>query len=368
MDQADCIVIGAGVVGLAIARELALAGREVLVLERATRFGAETSARNSGVIHAGLHYPPGSLRARLCLEGSGLLYRYLETRNLPHRRCGKLIVATVPGQIATLARIRAGAEACGAGRLALLSTAEARQMEPALACEAALWSPQTGILDGHAFMTSLLGEAEARGAGFVPRAEVSALVPCPYGIVVETAEGYRLRARVVVNAAGHGAPVLARATAGLAARHMPRAFFARGTYFGLPGKPAFSHLIYPVPETDGAGLGIHLTLDMTGAMRFGPDVEWIHGLDYRLSAARAPEFERAIRRYWPDLPGQALAPASCGIRPKIHGPGTPAADFRIDGPEAHGIDGLVNLFGIESPGLTASLALARLVKERLALW
>ncbi len=366
MDSVDSIVIGAGVVGLAIARELALAGREVLVLDRAARFGGETSARNSEVIHAGIYYPPGSLRARLCLEGRDLLYGYLETRGLPHRRCGKLIVATAPDQIAALERIRAGAEACGAGRLALLSAAEARRMEPALACEAALWSPRTGILDSHALMAALLGEAEARGATFVPQTEAVALAPCPGGIVVETGGGYRLRAGTVVNAAGHGAPALAGATAGLAARHVPRAFFARGTYFAVPGKAAFSRLIYPVPEAGGSGLGIHLTLDMAGAMRFGPDVEWIDRLDYRLSAARAPDFERAIRRYWPDLPRNALAPVGCGIRPKIHGPGSPAADFRVDGPEIHGIAGLVNLFGIESPGLTASLALARLVAGRLA--
>lgn len=360
MEATDCIVIGAGVVGLAIARALAQAGREVLILEQAASFGTGISSRNSEVIHAGLYYPPGSLRAALCLRGRDLLLAYLAERALPHRRCGKLIVATDTGQLPQLQVIHRNALAAGAGDLALLDRAVALALEPALDCQAALWSPLTGILDSHALMLSLLGDAEAAGAVLVPQTRVVALVPGPGGITVRTtgsegAEGFELRAGLVVNAAGLGAVALAQVTEGLAPDSIPRAWLARGTWFAVPGRAVFQRLVYPIPEP--GGLGIHLTLDLGGGMRFGPDVEWIESEDYSLSPARAPHFAAAIRRYWPGLRPDDLAPVASGIRPKIHGPDQPAADFRIEGPACHGIPGLINLFGIESPGLTASLAI-----------
>lgn len=362
MDQVDTVVIGAGVVGLAVARALAQAGREVVVLERADAIGTETSSRNSEVIHAGLYYPAGSLKARLCVEGRQMLYDYAATRGVPHRRCGKLIVATTPGDEARLAALSAAAAANGVP-LTPLTGAEARAMEPALACEAALLSPETGIIDSHALMLSLLGEAEAAGAMLALNAEVQGGGTIPGGLRLEvrdrdSGEETTLAAGLVVNCTGLRAPDLARRL-GVAA---PPAYYARGSYFAVPGRPAFSRLIYPLPEP--GGLGVHLTLDLGGGMRFGPDVEWIDGIDYTVSAARAAHFEAEIRRYWPGLPAGALAATYCGIRPKIVGPGEAAADFRIDGPEQHGCPGLLNLYGIESPGLTASLALAQEVTRQ----
>lgn len=361
MEEMDCIVIGAGVVGLAVARRLAEAGREVLILERAATFGTETSSRNSEVIHAGVYYPPESLKAKFCVKGRDLLYAYLTERHLPFRQCGKLIVATDSGQDAKLWQIQENAERSGAGKLALLSGPEAMQLEPRLACHSALLSPLTGIVDTHALMTSLLGDAEARGAAFAAMTEVVSLRPTQDGIIVRTRttgdeNTFELRARTVVNSAGLWAPALAAATEGLPPECAPIARFARGTWFGVPGRAVFSRLIYPVPEP--GGLGIHLTIDLGGGMRFGPDVEWIDNVDYHMSDRRSKGFAEAIRRYWPEVPEGALSPVSCGVRPKLHGPGEMAADFRIDGPAAHGIPGLVNLFGIESPGLTASLAIA----------
>lgn len=359
MDTADCVVIGAGVVGLAVARALAQSGREVLILERAGAIGTETSARNSEVIHAGLYYPPDSLRARACVRGRDLLYAYLKERALPHRRIGKLIVATDESQIPRLQEIRANAENSGAGALHWLTRDQAQAVEPALECQAALWSPMTGIVDTHALMLSLLADAEAAGAVLALNTGVTSMAVRPDGIEVATDGDFRLLARNVINAAGLWAPGLAAQTKGLAATHVPKPHFARGTWFAVPGKAAFSHLIYPMPEP--GGLGIHLTLDMGGGMRFGPDVEWIDSVDYALSPRRAPQFADAIRRYWPELPADQLTPVSCGVRPKLSGPGEAAVDFRIDGPAAHGIPGLVNLFGIESPGLTSCLALAEMV-------
>lgn len=360
MERVDCVVIGAGVVGLAIARRLALAGREVLILEREAAFGTHTSARNSEVIHAGIYYPPGSLRGRLCVAGRDMLYRYLSERGLPHRRCGKLIVATDAAQVPALALLAQTAARNGAGTLQPLTRAEALALEPALDCQAALLSPLTGILDSHAFMLALLGDVEAAGGALILRSAVTSIGPRGEGIAVQTrdADGgaFTLLARSVVNAAGLWAPALAAATEGLPPRAVPRGWFARGTWFAAPGRAAFSRLIYPLPEP--GGLGIHLTLDLGGGMRFGPDVEWIDAVDYTLSAARAPLFESAVRRYWPGLPPGSLAPVSCGVRPKLSGPGQAAADFRIDGADVHGVPGLINLFGIESPGLTSSLAIA----------
>lgn len=364
VEQVECIVAGAGVVGLAIARALALRGIEVVILDAEGAFGTATSSRNSEVIHAGIYYPPGSLKARLCLRGRDLLYAYCADHAVPHRRCGKLIVATAPDQQAMLETIRSRAIAAGAGALRLLPGSEAMAMEPALACHAALHSPLTGIVDSHALMLSLLGEAEAHGAVLSLRSPVSGVEAKAGRFVVESrdpasAAHYRLGARLFVNAAGLAASEVARSVRGLDPARVPQTRYARGSYFGLQGRAAFSRLIYPVPEP--GGLGVHLTLDLAGAMRFGPDVEWIPDIDYRVSAARRAHFEAEIRKYWPALPRDALAATYCGIRPKLSGPGEPPADFRIDGPAFHGIPGLVNLFGIESPGLTAALAIAERV-------
>lgn len=365
MDRVGCIVIGAGVVGLAAARALALRGAEVVIVERGAAIGTETSSRNSEVIHAGIYYPAGSLKARLCVAGRRMLYDHAAARQVPHRRCGKLIVATSAGQVATLDAIRAGAEANGV-TLQPLTAAQAQAMEPALACHAALLSPETGIVDSHALMASLLADAEAAGAMLSLGTSVVRIDRDGGGFVVHTlsgGEGFALAADRVVNAAGLWASEVAAGVEGLDPAHVPPTRYARGSYYAVPGRAAFSRLVYPVPEP--GGLGVHLTLDLGGAMRFGPDVEWIESIDYRVNPSRRAHFETEIRRYWPGLPADALAPTYCGIRPKLSGPQEPAADFRIDGADTHGIAGLVNLFGIESPGLTASLAIAELVADRL---
>jgi D-amino-acid oxidase len=371
MDSVDCLVIGAGVIGLATARELARAGHETLIVERHSGFGTETSSRNSEVIHAGLHYPEGSLKATLCVRGCELLYRYSRERGIAHRRCGKLIVATGTEQQAGLDDLAQAAQRNGVTDLRLLDRDDVLRLEPALQCEAALFSPSTGILDSHAFMLALLGDAEDCGARLAVSTAVSALRPRPGGIevCVDGAEQPLLNARCLVNAAGLQAPALARRIEGLASDQVPPAWFARGNYFSCSGRVPFGHLIYPLPEP--GGLGVHLSLDLNGQGRFGPDVEWVDvapeaGFDYRVDPARAARFYPAIRRWWPALRDGQLQPAYSGIRPKLSGPGQPAADFRIDGPASHGIDGLVNLFGIESPGLTASLAIAEQVAALLA--
>lgn len=362
MERVDAIIIGAGVVGLAIARALADAGREVLIVERADAIGTETSSRNSEVIHAGLYYPPGSLKARLCLRGRDLLYDYAANRGVPHRRCGKLIVATDPAQDIALRAIRDRATDCGVTGLSLISGHEARAIEPALAATAALFSPETGIVDSHALMLALSGDAQAGGAMLALNTAFVAARPDGRGWRVESrdrasGEGFAMRCDWLVNAAGLWASDVGGAIAGL--RNVPRTRYARGNYYAAAGRATFSRLIYPVPEP--GGLGVHLTLDLAGGMRFGPDVDWIEAVDYRVNDTRRAHFEAAIRRYWPGLPDDALAPAYCGIRPKLSGPGEAAADFRIDGPGAHGLAGLVALYGIESPGLTASLAIAEAV-------
>jgi L-2-hydroxyglutarate oxidase LhgO len=363
MYSVECAVIGAGVIGLAIARELATTGREVLVLERNTTIGMETSSRNSEVIHAGLHYPQGSLKARSCVEGREMLYAYCASRGVEHSRCGKLIVATSKSQLANLARIRDAARRNGVDDLVELSGGEALALEPELACDGALLSPSTGILDSHALMLSLLGEAESAGAVFVFRSPVRAMRVVRDCIELDCGDDTveQVRARRVINAAGLGAVELATRMAGFPQREVPRAYLAKGSYFTLAGRAPFSRLVYPVPEP--GGLGVHLTLDLAGQARFGPDVEWVNSVDYAVDPRRSERFYAAIRHYWPDLQDGALMPAYAGMRPKISGPGEPAADFRIDGPARHGVPGLVNLFGIESPGLTAALAIARQVAE-----
>ncbi|MBS7700875.1 MULTISPECIES: NAD(P)/FAD-dependent oxidoreductase [unclassified Chelatococcus] len=358
MEEVDVVVIGAGVVGLAIARRLALAGRDVLVLEAAGSIGTETSARNSEVIHAGIYYPHGSLMARLCVEGRRALYAYCAERGVPHKACGKLIVATDDPERERLAGIAAHAEGNGVEGLRFLSAHEARALEPALQCTAALLSPTTGIIDSHAYMLSLQGDAENAGASFAFHCRVRDGRVTSDGIVlrIEDGDGTSLRARTVINAAGLHAPAVARALEGMPGEKVPQAYFAKGNYFGLSTRAPFAHLIYPVPVP--GGLGTHLTLDLAGRARFGPDVEWIDEVNYAVDPLRAASFYGAIRRYWPDLPDGVLQPDYSGIRPKIAPASAGTQDFRIEGPESHGVAGLVNLFGIESPGLTSSLAIA----------
>lgn len=368
MDSVDCIVAGAGVIGLAVARELTRRGLEVVVVEAADAIGTETSSRNSEVIHAGIYYPQGSLKAELCVAGRHKLYAYAEERGIPHKRCGKLIVATLPEQVATLEAIIAKAKACGVDDLVMLDAAQAQALEPSLACTAAVLSPSTGIIDSHALMLALLGEAEERGAALSLNTEIVSGRIDNGLFVLQTQDrtsggAYDIAARHFVNAAGLGANAIAGKLRGLAPSFVPRLHLARGNYFAATGKPAFSRLIYPVPEP--GGLGVHLTLDLNGGMRFGPDVEWIDTKDYSVDPRRADHFYGEIRKYWPGIADGSLSPTYCGIRPKLSGPGEPAADFVIQGPETHGVDNLVNLFGIESPGLTSSLAIAELVAQRL---
>lgn len=357
-ESVDTVVVGAGVVGLACARALALTGREVVVIEATEAIGTETSSRNSEVIHAGIYYPKGSLKAKLCVEGKHALYRYCAERGIPHRRCGKLIVATSPEQLAALDKIHAQAEANGVSDLVRLDRAAARAMEPALRCVAALHSPSTGVIDSHGFMLALQGEAEDHGAMIAFRSPVVGGQLASEGIHLETGgeEPLRLRARTVVNSAGLHAQTLAAKIEGFPRAQVPPSYFCKGNYYTLAGRSPFSRLVYPIPEA--AGLGVHVTIDLAGQARFGPDVEWIDTIDYSVDPRRADIFYAAIRRYWPDLPDGALQPGYAGIRPKIQSRDEAAKDFVIQGPAEHGVPGLVNLFGIESPGLTASLAIA----------
>ena len=353
MEQVDCIVVGAGVVGLAVARALARSGREVIVLEAEDAIGTGISSRNSEVIHAGIYYPRDSLMARFCVAGRRALYAFCAGHGVAHRRCGKLIVATDAAEAEALSGIRARAEANGVEGMRALSAAEARALEPALACQAALLSPETGIIDSHGYMLALQGDAEAAGAMLAFLSPVLRGALDDDGVVLEVggAEPMRLRARLVVNAAGLGAIPLARAIGGLAPDAIPPAYYAKGNYYSLAGRAPFTRLIYPVPVP--GGLGVHLTLDLGGAARFGPDVEWVAAPDYDVDPRRADGFYAAVRRYWPDLADGALAPGYAGVRPKISARGEPARDFMV-----RAQPGLINLFGIESPGLTASLALA----------
>jgi len=370
MDKIDCLVIGAGVVGLAVARALALAGREVLVVEAQRDIGTGTSSRNSEVIHAGLYYPTGSHKAALCLRGRELLYAYCAERGVGHRRCGKYIVATSTGQQPALDAILAQAHANGCTEVRPLDAAEARRHEPALACVAALESPMTGIVDSHALMLALLGDAERAGASLALDSLVLHGTVAEGGIVLAVgSDDYRVLARTVVNCAGLWAPDVARRIEGLPPQSIPAAHFAKGSYFSLAGRSPFGRLVYPVPEP--GGLGVHLTLDLAGQARFGPDVQWLAdaqspgSLDYRVDPARGDGFYAAIRRYWPALPEGALAPAYAGVRPKISAPGLPAADFSFSWPDTHGVAAYAGLYGIESPGLTASLAIAEKVAAAL---
>ena len=364
--DADIVVAGAGVVGLAIARGFAMAGREVLIIEAERAFGTVTSARNSEVIHAGIYYPKGSLKAECCTRGRRALYAYLRERNLPFRQCGKIIVATDEAEADELEGIAARAETNGVEEMRALSRQEMIQMEPALAGTAGLLSPTTGIVDSHAYMLSLLGEAEDHGAALALETRVEHGTCLPDGrtkLECSGKEPCTLTANVFINAAGLDAPALASRIEGLDQAHVPKAYLAKGSYFTLAGKAPFDRLIYPVPIK--GGLGVHLTLDLGGQARFGPDVEWVAERDYKVDPARSDSFYSAIRKYWPDLKDNSLEPAYSGIRPKIAGPDDPNADFVISGPADHGSAGQVHLFGIESPGLTSSLALAERVAKAL---
>ena len=364
MEKLDAVVIGAGVVGLAVARSLALAGREVVILESEDAIGTHTSSRNSEVIHAGIYYPGGSLKAIACVAGRHLLYEYCRTHGVPHRRCGKLIVATDEAQISELQMIKQKAHANGASDVVEIPKQEAMAMEPELSCVAALHSPSTGIIDSHALMLAYLGDAEAHGAMLALRSPVERAAVRKDGIEMQVAGSEPFLARTVVNSAGLRAPSVARSIEGYPAALAPRELYAKGNYYSLNRKSPFQRLIYPVPEP--GGLGVHVTLDLAGQARFGPDVEWVERISYDVDPGRAARFYAAIRRYWPALPDDSLSPGYAGIRPKTSGPGEPASDFEIQGPRRHGVAGLVHLFGIESPGLTASLALARRVLSELS--
>lgn len=357
-EKIGAAVIGAGVVGLACARALALRGIETVVLEANAAIGMETSSRNSEVIHAGIYYPAGSLKARLCVAGKSMLYDYCAAHHVAHRRCGKLLVATTPAQEEGLAALRRKAEANGVLDLQPLGIAQLKALEPELRASAALLSPSTGIVDSHGLMLALLGETEAHGAALALKSPLLRAEANDGGFLLEVggAEPMRLQAGLLINSAGLHAARVAATIDGLDVRHVPRLHLARGHYFSLAGKAPFSRLIYPLPEP--GGLGVHITLDLGGQARFGPDVEWVDTIDYAVDPRRAEVFYGEVRKYWPDLPDGALQPAYSGIRPKLAGPGERQADFLVQSHATHGLPGLINLFGIESPGLTACLALA----------
>ncbi|MCG2593734.1 NAD(P)/FAD-dependent oxidoreductase [Ramlibacter sp. XY19] len=367
MDRVEALVIGAGVVGLAVGRALAQAGHEVIVAEALDGIGQGVSSRNSEVIHAGLYYAPGSLKAKLCVRGKEMLYALCASHGVEHRRCGKLTVANSDAEVAALRGLQDRAAANGVP-VEFLEARDALALEPALRCIAALHSPSTGIVDSHGFMLALQGDLERAGGMVAFGARVESLrTGQPH--VVRFADGSELEAAIVVNSAALHAPALARRFAGLDPRFVPREWFAKGNYYALAGRSPFTHLIYPAPAD--AHLGTHLTLDLGGQAKFGPDIEWLdvqspEQIDYRVDPARSEGFYAEVRRYWPGLPDGALSPSYSGVRPKIHGPHEKAPDFRIDGPALHGVPGLVNLFGIESPGLTSAMAIAEAVTACVA--
>ncbi len=355
-ERVDCVVAGAGVVGLAVARALAVRGREVLVLESEPAFGTGISARNSEVIHAGIYYPAGSLKAQLCVQGRRMLYDYCATHGVPHSRLGKLLVATSPAQLDFLKATQQRAVANGVDDLEWLSAEQARALEPNLVCAGALHSPSSGIVDSHALMLSLLGGLQQRGGFLVPNTALTLMEKAPGALFLEASDGTGFSANVLVNAGGLSAPALARRFRPLEEQWIPEPRYAKGHYFSFGGRAPFSRLVYPVPEP--GGLGVHLTLDMVGQARFGPDVEWVSDPgDFSVDPSRADAFYAEIRKYWPQLPNGSLQPAYAGIRPRVSFQGRLSEDFVIQGPTDHGVSGLVNLFGIESPGLTSALAI-----------
>jgi L-2-hydroxyglutarate oxidase LhgO len=363
VEKLDAVVIGAGVVGLAVARALAMRGREMVILEAEDAIGTHTSSRNSEVIHAGIYYPRGSLKARACVQGRHMLYEYCVEHGVPHRRSGKLIVATDDAQLGELESIQKRAHANGVTDVVWMTRAQALALEPELACVAALYSASTGIIDSHALMLAYLGDAEAHGAMLALRSPLEKVFVRNGFFELHVAGSDPIATRLLVNSAGLRAPSVARRIEGFPESCIPRELYAKGNYYSLARRSPFSRLVYPVPEP--GGLGVHVTLDLAGQARFGPDVEWVENIAYDVDPRRAERFYAAIRRYWPGLPEGALAPGYAGIRPKTAGPGEPAPDFQVQGPAVHGIPGLVHLFGIESPGLTASLALADAVVKEL---
>lgn len=365
MHAVDTVIAGAGVIGLATARACAMAGQDTLLLEAGPRIGEGTSSRNSEVIHAGIYYPEGSLKARLCLQGRNALYAYCDSHNIPYKRCGKLIVATHENQLEPLRSIARAAADNGLTNLRWLDRRQAQTLEPELNCVAALESPSTGIIDSHALMLALLGDMQAAGGLLALNTPLLSARAHGDGFLLQTGgiEPMELMTRRLVNCTGLHAQSVSANIANLPASLIPPSYMAKGNYFSMSGKPPFERLIYPVPQ-DG-GLGVHLTLDLAGRARFGPDVQWVQSLDYTVDADRAALFYEAIRDYWPGLPGDCLNPDYAGIRPKLSAPGEPAADFMIQAADAHGLPGLINLYGIESPGLTASLAIADEVLARL---
>ena len=362
-DRVDCVVIGAGVVGLAVARAMAQTGREVIVLEKADMIGTETSSRHSEVIHAGIYYPQNSLKAELCVAGKKAMYAFCDAHGVDYNNCGKVIVATDEEQLPELERLKANAAANGVGDLEWMTPEQVTEMEPAVFCVGALWSPSTGILDSHGYMLALQGDAEAAGAMF------AFLTPVVGGRVMD--DGIRLDcggdapmsivADTVINSGGLWAQEIARTIEGVPREAIPPTYYCKGNYYTLSGRPPFTRPIYPVPER--AGLGVHVTVDLGGQVRFGPDVEWIEEIDYDVDPARADKFYEAVRKYYPDLRDGAIQPGYSGIRPKIQAPEETGRDFVIQSADDHGVPGLVNLFGIESPGMTSSLAIADYVRK-----
>jgi L-2-hydroxyglutarate oxidase LhgO len=357
-ERIECAVIGAGVVGLAVARRLAMAGREVVILEAEEAFGTHTSSRNSEVIHAGIYYPTGSLKARLCVGGRQALYRYCAEHDVRHERIGKIIVACDESELPGLRKYKEQAEINGVDDLRMLGADELARMEPEVRCVAGFLSPSTGIIDSHGLMLEYLGDAESHGASLALASPVLSGRAGGDGIVLEVGgtEPMAIQCRVVVNSAGFSAQAVARSIAGIPAHTIPATHYAIGHYYSLSGAAPFRRLVYPVARQDW--LGVHVTLDLGGRVKFGPDFEWIDRVEYRFDESREAAFYKAIRRYYPGLKDGALQPGYTGIRPKIHGPGEPAPDFLIQGEALHGVRGLVNLYGIESPGLTSSLAVA----------
>ncbi len=365
MEKIDCAVIGAGAVGLAIARALALAGREVLILEAENAFGTHTSARNSEVMHAGIYYPTGSLKARFCVAGRKLLYAYCAERGINHKRIGKVVVACDEQQLDGLHKYKKQAELNGVDDLRLLTKEEVNALEPEVIAVAGFLSPSTGIIDSHGLMLAYLGDAENSGATLVLNSPVLGGRAGADDLVLDIggAEPMQLACRTVVNAAGHGAPALARSIDGIPAETIPQSYYAIGHYYTLTGKAPFSRLVYPVARHDW--LGVHVTVDLGGRCKFGPDFSWRDSLDYKFDETREPLFYEAIRRYFPGLKDGTLQPGYTGMRPRLTGPGTEAVDFIIHGPRDHGVTNLVNLYGIESPGLTSSMAIAEYVRGLL---
>jgi L-2-hydroxyglutarate oxidase LhgO len=374
MEQVDCVVVGAGVVGLAVAREMALQGRETILLEREAAFGTISSARNSEVIHAGIYYPKDSLKAKLCVEGNRLLYAYCRSHQVSARAYGKLIVAADASQLDDLQAILYKAQNNQVPEIKMISGTQAKALEPQLQCEAAILSGSTGVVDSHGFMLSLLGGFEDAGGMVAYQSPLLGAKPIGshaeggFELTIGGADGMTIQTKLLINCAGLSAPALAQKIEGLSKEQIPKAYFAKGNYFSLSGKSPFSHLIYPIPEP--GGLGVHLTLDMGGQAKFGPDVEWLditeeQQIDYAVDSQRGEDFYAAVRKYWPGLKDGSLQADYSGVRAKIVPPNAPAGDFCFDGPEQHKLQGLYNLYGFESPGLTSSLAIAPYLEAQI---